>query len=204
MPDVNAFAAIGFTDVSKHFAQPYPEASIPTDDWPFFYMIERTYPISYMFALGMVLLLSYMFVRKTIGLTGPIERGYLPFFFLGAGFMLVETKAITELGLHLGGTWFVIAATIILVLVMAFLANLMVQGKVVQQTGLAYVGLMASLLVGYFYARNHGLVTLGSPQADMAVSCVAAHPSVVLFGHCLFDLDRQGRRSTSLPRLPTI
>ena len=127
MPDVNAFAAIGFTDVSKHFAQPYPEASIPTDDWPFFYMIERTYPISYMIALGMVLLLSYMFVRKTIGLTGPIERGYLPFFFLGAGFMLVETKAITELGLHLGGTWFVIAATIILVLVMAFLANLMVQ-----------------------------------------------------------------------------
>jgi spermidine synthase len=171
MPDVNAFAAIGFTDVSKHFAQPYPEASIPTDDWPFFYMIERTYPISYMFALGMVLLLSHMFVRKTIGLTGPIERGYLPFFFLGAGFMLVETKAITELGLHLGGTWFVIAATIILVLVMAFLANLMVQGKVVRRTGLAYVGLMASLLAGYFYARNHGLVTLGSPQADMAVSC---------------------------------
>jgi spermidine synthase len=172
MPDVNTFAAIGFTDVSKHFAQPYPEASIPTDDWPFFYMIERTYPISYMFALGMVLLLSHMFVRKTIGLTGPIERGYLPFFFLGAGFMLVETKAITELGLHLGGTWFVVAATIILVLVMAFLANLMVQGKVVRRTGLAYVGLMASLLVGYFYASNHGLVTLGSPQADMAASCV--------------------------------
>ena len=172
MPEVNAFAGIGFTDVSKHFAQPYPEASIPTDDWPFFYMIERTYPVSYMFALGMVLLLSHMFVRKTIGLTGPIERGYLPFFFLGAGFMLVETKAITELGLHLGGTWFVIAATIILVLVMAFLANLMVQGKIVRRTGLAYVGLMASLLVGYFYARNHGLVTLGSPQADLAVSCV--------------------------------
>ena len=55
--------------------------------------------------------------------------------------MLVETKAITELGLHLGGTWFVIAATIILVLVMAFLANLMVQRKVVQRMGLAYVGL---------------------------------------------------------------
>ena len=71
MPDINAFAAFGFTDVSKHFAQLYPEASIPTDDWPFFYMIERTYPVSYMIALGMVLLLSYMFVRRTIGLTGP-------------------------------------------------------------------------------------------------------------------------------------
>ena len=172
MPDVHTYAAIGFTNVSDHFAQPYPSANIPTDDWPFFYMIERTYPVSYMIALGMVLLLSYMFVRKTIGLSGPVERGYLPFFFLGAGFMLVETKAITELGLHLGGTWFVIAATIILVLVMAFLANLMVRGNVIQHTGLAYLGLMVSLLVGYFYARNHELVALASPLVSLAVSCV--------------------------------
>ncbi len=52
--------------------------------------------------------------------------------------MLVETKAITELGLHLGGTWFVIAATIVLVLLMAFLANWMVQRKFVPRTTLAY------------------------------------------------------------------
>ena len=141
MPDANAFAAIGFTDVSDYFAQPYPESGVPTDDWPFFYMVERTYPVSYMIALGMVLLLSYFFVRKTIGFTDPIDRGYLPFFFLGSGFMLVETKAITELGLHLGGTWFVIAATIMLVLVMAFLANLIVQRKVRSADGPAYVGL---------------------------------------------------------------
>jgi spermidine synthase len=172
MPETGGLAAIGFTDVSAHFAQPYPAASVPTDDWPFFYMIERTYPLSYMIALGMVLVLSYMFVRKTIGLRGPVERGYLPFFFLGAGFMLVETKAITELGLHLGGTWFVIAATIIMVLLMAFFANLMVRRKLFQQTGFAYFGLLVSLLVGYFYARNHGLVVLGSPLAGLALSCV--------------------------------
>jgi len=172
MPDINAYEAIGFTNVSDHFAQPYPEASIPTDDWPFFYMIERTYPMSYMIALGMVLLLSYMFVRKTIGFTDPIERSYLPFFFLGAGFMLVETKAITELGLHLGGTWFVIAATIVMVLLMAFLANLMVQRRLVPRMGLAYLGLFASLLVGYFYARNHALFALGSPAMNLGVSCV--------------------------------
>lgn len=172
MPESGGLAAIGFSDVSAYFAQPYPAASVPTDDWPFFYMIERTYPVSYMISLGMVLVLSYMFVRKTIGLRGPVERGYLPFFFLGAGFMLVETKAITELGLHLGGTWLVIAATIILVLVMAFLANLLVRGKVFQQTSLAYFGLLVSLLVGYFYARNHELVVLGSPLASLALSCV--------------------------------
>lgn len=172
MPDTKAYEAIGFTNVSDHFAQPYPEASIPTDDWPFFYMISRTYPVSYMIALGMVLLLSYMFVRKTIGFTDPIERSYLPFFFLGAGFMLVETKAITELGLHLGGTWFVIAVTIAMVLLMAFLANLMVQRQMAPRMGLAYLGLFASLLVGYFYARNHAMFDLGSPAASLVVSCV--------------------------------
>ena len=171
MPDPR-FRRVGFTNVSDHFAQPYPAASIPTDDWPFFYMIGRTYPVSYMIALGMVLLLSYLFVRKTVGLTDPIERGYLPFFFLGSGFMLVETKAITELGLHLGGTWFVIAATIVLVLVMAFFANLIVQRKVFQRTGLAYLGLFVSLLVGYFYARNHEMIAFSSPLASLMVSCV--------------------------------
>jgi hypothetical protein len=167
-----ALAAYGFEDVSKKFAQPYPEESIPTDDWPFFYMITRTYPVSYMLALGMVLLLSTMFVRKTIGWTGPVERSYLPFFFLGGGFMLVETKAITELGLHLGGTWFVIAATIVLVLVMAFLANWMVQKKFVPRTSLAYLGLLASLLVGYFSARNHDLIAFASPFVSLVVACV--------------------------------
>ncbi len=172
MPDANAFAAFGFEDVSNLFAQPYPEESIPTDDWPFFYMIKRTYPVSYMLALGMVLLLSTMFVRKTIGWTGPVERSYLPFFFLGSGFMLVETKAITELGLHLGGTWFVIAATIVLVLVMAFLANFLVQRKFVPRTSFAFIGLLGSLLLGYFSARNHDLIAFGSPAVSLIVACV--------------------------------
>jgi spermidine synthase len=172
LPDAKAFAAFGFTNVSDHFAQAYPADSIPTDDWPFFYMIKRTYPVSYLIALGMVLLLSYMFVRKTIGFTDPIERSYLPFFFLGSGFMLVETKAITELGLHLGGTWFVVAATIIMVLVMAFLANLLVQKKFVPRTSLAYVGLLASLLLGYFTARNHDLIAVSSPLLSLVINCV--------------------------------
>jgi spermidine synthase len=170
--DAGALEAFGFANVSDHFAQAYPEDSIPTDDWPFFYMIKRVYPVSYVVALGMVLLLSYMFVRKTIGWAEPIERGYLPYFFLGAGFMLVETKAITELGLHLGGTWFVVATTIIMVLVMAFLANLMVRRRMVPHTGLAYAGLLASLLVGYFVARNHELIAFNSPLVSLVVSCV--------------------------------
>jgi SAM-dependent methyltransferase len=172
MPDGSVFASIGFADVSDYFSQPYPESAVPTDDWPFFYMVERTYPVTYMIALGMVLLLSYVFVRKTIGFTDPIDRSYLPFFFLGAGFMLVETKAITELGLHLGGTWFVIAAAILLVLTMAFLANLMVTRTARKLAGPAYLGLFVSLVVGYALATSHGQWTFGPPLMQLALSCL--------------------------------
>jgi len=171
MPDANAFASIGFSDVSNYFAQPYPESAIPTDDWPFFYMVERAYPFTYMIALGMILLLSYFFVRKTIGFSDPIDRNYLPFFFLGAGFMLVETKAITELGLHLGGTWLVIAAAIMLVLIMAFLANLIVTRTGRRLAGPAYLGLLVSLLVGYGLAISHGQWMFGPPVVQLMLSC---------------------------------
>ena len=171
MPDANAFASIGFSDVSNYFAQPYPESAVPTDDWPFFYMVERAYPFTYMIALGMILLLSYFFVRKTIGFSDPIDRNYLPFFFLGAGFMLVETKAITELGLHLGGTWLVIAAAIMLVLIMAFLANLIVTRAARRLAGPAYLGLFVSLLVGYGLATSHGQWMFGPPVVQLMLSC---------------------------------
>jgi SAM-dependent methyltransferase len=171
MPDATTFASFGFTDVSNYFSQPYPESSVPTDDWPFFYMVERSFPVTYMIALGMVLLLSYYFVRKTIGFSDPIDRSYVPFFFLGSGFMLVETKAITELGLHLGGTWFVIAAAIMLVLVMAFLANLIVTRTTRRLAGPAYLGLFVSLLVGYGLATSHGQWMAGPPLVQLAVSC---------------------------------
>jgi SAM-dependent methyltransferase len=170
MPDANAFASIGFSDVSSYFSQPYPESAIPTDDWPFFYMVERAYPFTYMIALGMILLLSYLFVRKTIGFSDPIDRSYLPFFFLGAGFMLVETKAITELGLHLGGTWLVIAAAIMLVLIMAFLANLIVTRTARGLAAPAYLGLFVSLLVGYGLAISHGQM-FGPPVVQLMLSC---------------------------------
>jgi SAM-dependent methyltransferase len=172
VPDANAFASIGFTDVSEYFSRPYPDSAVPTDDWPFFYMVERSFPVTYMIALAMVLLLSYVFVRKTIGFTDPIDRDYLPFFFLGSGFMLVETKAITELGLHLGGTWFVIAAAILLVLIMAFLANLIVRRTARKLAGPAYLGLFISLLVGYGLATSHGQWTFGPPLMQLALSCL--------------------------------
>jgi spermidine synthase len=188
MPTTKTYADVGFSDVSAHFAQAYPESSIPTDDWPFFYMIKRVYPFSYMIALGMVLVLSWLFVRKTIGFNEPVDRRYVPFFFLGSGFMLVETKAITELGLHLGGTWFVIATTIVLVLMMAYLANLLVQRKMELRPSVAYVGLLASLVAGYGYALHHELFEFGSRFVSLGFSCVLLTVPLFFSGMIFSDL----------------
>ena len=151
----------------------------------------------------MILLLSYVFVRKTIGFSDPIDRSYLPFFFLGSGFMLVETKAITELGLHLGGTWLVIAAAIMLVLVMAYLANLIVTRTGLRLAGPAYLGLFVSLLVGYGLAISHGQWLFGSPAVQLAESCfVLTIP--LFFAGIIFSSLIGERKSTSPRRLPTI
>jgi hypothetical protein len=49
---------------------------------------------------------------------------------------------------------------------------LLVQRKFVPRTSLAYAGLLASLLLGYFSARNHDLIAVSSPLASLIVNCV--------------------------------
>ena len=67
---------------------------------------------------------------------------HLSFFFLGVGFMLVETKGITEMGLTLGNTWQVIGFVIAGILSMAFLGNCLVHWLRIKQTLVPYLFLL--------------------------------------------------------------
>ncbi|KPK00261.1 MAG: hypothetical protein AMS20_15230, partial [Gemmatimonas sp. SG8_28] len=73
-------------------------------------------------------------------------------FFLGAGFMLIETKGITELALVYGSTWVVVGAVIAGILIMAFLANLVVIRFGVPHPALVYGLLGISLVTGMLLA----------------------------------------------------
>jgi hypothetical protein len=97
----------------------------------------------------------------------------LPFFFLGAGFMLVETKAITEMGLTFGNTWQVIAFAIASVLVMAFLANAVVAWLQLETSYAAYILLILSLIVGWWIANHGGLpsTTVGRLGTALVLTC---------------------------------
>jgi spermidine synthase len=144
----------GFEDVTSYYANPAIEADIPTDDWPFFYMPKRIYPISYLGILGLILLLStfttYNFFQQKPAFSS------LAFFFLGAGFMLIETKAITELGLTFGNIWQVIGIVIAGILLMAFLANCIVRLFRIKRPSLWFVLLLASLFMGFVISGYGG------------------------------------------------
>ncbi len=135
---------------SSLFAQDTLRADVSTDDWPFFYMPVRTYPSTYLAMIVVLLLLSVVLLRQLT----PGGRGAwsAPCFFLGAGFMLVETKGITELALVYGSTWIVVGAVIAAILIMAFLANLAVirvgAPRPIVTYGLLGASLIAGMLLG--------------------------------------------------------
>jgi spermidine synthase len=162
-----------FAERSGFFRDSRIEIDPSTDDWPFLYMPRRVYPVSYLLALGLVLLLSFALYASFF--REKPETSHLPFFFLGAGFMLVETKAITEMGLTFGNTWQVIAVAIAGVLIMAFLANSAVRVLTARRAYLLlfYVLLLASLGFGWWIAKTGGLpsTTLGRIGTAALLTC---------------------------------
>jgi spermidine synthase len=153
--DPALLASTGFEERSAFFADPAIRADVATDDWPFFYMPQRVYPRSYLWSVGLVLALSLLLYSGFIG-SGP-NRGGLPFFFLGAGFMLVETKGITELGLAFGNTWQVIGIVIGAILVMAWLANWLAARRPIRRPWIPWLLLLASLGLGLAFVRAGGI-----------------------------------------------
>src|SRR5260370_39485659 len=105
--------------------------------------------------VGLVLVLSLLLIASL--LTERVESGNVPFFLLGAGFMLVETKGITELGLTFGNSWQVIGLVIAGIMVMAYFANLGVQRLRITNALVSYGLLGASLAIGWWGARSGGL-----------------------------------------------
>ncbi len=123
-----------------------PEA---TDDWPYFYLRRRFIPLDYLFNIGILLAISVLFAF--LSSEGKQKGVDLHFFFLGAGFLLLETKSITTISLYFGTTWFVSMVVILGVLGMVFLANL-VASRLTRSTLTLYLPLIASVGFLYFFS----------------------------------------------------
>src|SRR5690349_437260 len=163
--------AAGFQDWTAYYADATLRADVSTDDWPFFYMPRRVYPLSYLVMVGLLLLLSFLVTANFVAERPRFSQA--PFFLLGAGFMLVETKGITELGLTFGNSWQVIGLVIAGILVMAFLANWVVQRLRIERPLLPYLLLLASLALGWLVAGTGGLpsTTVGRLGTAVLLTC---------------------------------
>jgi spermidine synthase len=169
--DPALLAGSGFHERSAFFGNPGLQTDVSTDDWPFLYMPQRVYPRSYLWAVGLVLALSLALYSQFIG-ERP-RRSNLPFFFLGAGFMLVETKSIAELGLAFGNTWQVIGIVIGAILVMAWLGNWIAGQRPISRPWVPWLLLLVSLGLGLAFVRAGGIesTAAGRWTAVLLLTC---------------------------------
>jgi SAM-dependent methyltransferase len=117
-----------------------------TDDRPFPYLKTPSIPSRYLWTLGLILLVSAVAVRLAGGRFGAM-RGYLDLFFMGAGFLLLETKSVVQFALLFGTTWFVNALVFAGVLITVLIAIEVEQRTGVRRRTLLYPLLFVGLLI---------------------------------------------------------
>jgi hypothetical protein len=91
-----------------------------TDDRPFLYFKGDGFPSMYLWAIGCILAVSLVALRL-LGGSFRSMRPYADLFFMGAAFLLLETKNVATFALLFGTTWFVNALVFagVLVIVLA-------------------------------------------------------------------------------------
>lgn len=118
---------------------------LPTDDWPFLYLRDPRIPAhnwrGLAILLGLSLGLLLLFSPKRSLRMNP------HFFFLGAGFMLIETKSVTQMAQIFGSSWQVNSVVFAGILVMILLANLFVLAWRPARILPYYVGLGLALVL---------------------------------------------------------
>ncbi len=146
-----------------------------TDDKPFLYFFGgSSIPSIFLWALLAVLLVSLLAVR-VIG--GPFKamRPYADLFFMGAAFLLLETKNVTGFALLFGTTWVVNAIVFAGVLVAVLLAVETTRRLPTPPLPTVYVGIALSLLVAYLVPSS-ALLSLGLLPRIVAASVLAFAP----------------------------
>ncbi len=179
---------IDFLEVSGHLQNADMGSLITTDSWPFLYLAERQIPTPIAAVLVFFIAAAALLVRRTVNTCLSSRREDLHFFLLGAGFMLLETKAVTELSLLFGATWTVNAVVIGAFLAMALLANALVIRRPVGRP-VSYVGLLAATALSslFPYASLNAVPWAGRMFAAGAIAGLPAFFSGLVFSRSFRD-----------------
>ncbi len=161
---------------------PRESLRLPSDSWPFLYLARPMIPAlnirgaAVMAVAAVVFLVPFLRGRST----ARDGRFLAHMFFLGAGFMLIETKAVVQMALLFGGTWIVNSVVFLAVLTMILVANLFVLAVRPRSLAPYYAGLILSLAVSAVVPLDAFLGL--SRQWQISGSCLLAFAPVVFAG----------------------
>lgn len=127
----------------------WDDINVTTDDWPYLFLRRREMTFTYAAGLIFTLCVGWRFVRQCFGpyTINPLGR---TMFYLGAAFMLVEVKSVSQMGLLAGTTWVVNSAVIGAILLMILIANLCQLKLKLRNLKLLYGLLFVALIGSYF------------------------------------------------------
>jgi spermidine synthase len=148
------------------------DLKVPTDNWPYLYLRRPMIPTLDLNGMGIMALMAIMFLLYPFRRKRQAEDRQFDIsgrmFFLGAGFMLLETEAVVHMALLFGSTWMVNTVVFVAVLVMILGANLFVlkfkPGRLhgVYAALLAALGLNVVIPLNFFLGMNPSLQVAGS------------------------------------------
>ncbi len=151
---------------------------LPTDDWPFLYLRGPTIPALNLRGMLVVAVLSLVILfgfapTRTVRPDGRM-------FFLGAGFMLLETKGVVHMALLFGSTWMVNSVVFFAILVMILASNLFVLAARPRKLLPYYVLLILALGVNAVVPMDRFLALQGA--ARVVVSCLVVFLPIFFAG----------------------
>jgi len=164
---------------------------VAQDVWPFLYLKNPMIPdiswrgIAIVGCISFALLWAFGWRTSREQLT-PLNGIML---LLGAGFMLLETKAVVHMALLFGSTWVVNTVVFSAVLVVILVANYWVLKREPSSLTPYYAGLLSALALN-FLAPLHLL--LGMPRMLQALVGGALVLSPVLFSGVIFAMPFRG------------
>ena len=139
-----------------------------SDNAPFLYFRGGFVPAEYLWVLAGILAISLLTVRI---LGGPLRqmRPYLDLFFMGAAFLLLETKNIATFALLFGTTWLVNALVFAGVLVVVLAAVEVTRRFPTPPLPVVFAGIAVALLIAYLIKPESLLPLPFWPRLAVAV-----------------------------------
>ena len=147
---------------------------LPTDNWPYLYYKDRHVSWEYLSTILILFSVSILILFPSLRTAGIQWPEAVQFFLLGAAFLLLEVRNITNLALVYGSTWLVTSVVICMVLLMILGANTLVARKLVPRNPrYMWAGLILSIVLSFSwecFGTLSGSHTLNAVLSTFVVS----------------------------------